>query len=122
MRTLYFAKLGTCCVGWWDAEPPNVVEVGGRRNCPRFQPPDIYHDHTVGNDEEVIADFCRAGVLPPIDTFRIVQIQQEWVAAGLQRVAETRAKRKRVLVNPEVDGLFRPRDVRPVGRNGEMYE
>lgn len=118
LRTLYFVKLGSRCVGWWDTAPPKVMEFGGIRACPRFRPPDIYHEYTVGTDEIVIRDFCAARVLPPRNTFRIVAIPQEWVDAGLRRVAETRVRRRHGPANPERDGLFNPRDVRPVSRDG----
>lgn len=120
LRTLYFVKLGTRCAGWWDTEPPKIMEFGGLRACPRFRPPDIYHEYTVGGDDDVIRDFCASGVLPPRNSFRIIDVPQEWVAAGLRRVAELRKRRRQQPSNPEVGGLFKPRDVRPIGRDGEQ--
>lgn len=116
LRTLYWSCVGSACVGWWETPPPNLL--GELRKCPKFRAPDIYHDHAVGGSEAVIADLVRARVLPPRETFRVRDVPQEWVKAGLRRVEETKARRRIAPPSPEVCGLFEVRDVKPITRDG----
>lgn len=111
LRTLYFSAVGACCVGWWDTEPPKLL--GETRKCPRFRPPDIFHDHTVGSPDAVLADLCAAKVLPDRDSFRVVIVPQEWIQAGLRRVQEARVRKRLPPSDPEHNGLFAPEFVKP---------
>lgn len=113
LPVLYVARHDALFSAWWAPGPPPPKE----NRCPKFRAPDIYHDRTVGQLEDILATFVEARILPARETFAVTILAQEWASKGLEaaeRVNAARRRKRAIKANPET-GMFAPEAVAVTG-------